>query len=250
MTREGGKQTRFRDENSAAPFTGPGSDRRHPRPIRQSRQGRERGPASGRSSREWAGPCDLRAGGREVCDPGPAPPAGCRSRTVGGPGGCPSSFNSARQFPRKARPARAAPRRHVACIWQGHPSLWRRPAMTREQLNSYRKELLTLAASLDRGLAHDRREFRREEEPDRARRPDALDGGRGGRRGRGGGDRVDGHRGAAAAGGRWPPWIGSTTGRSAPAQECGRQIPQGRLDALPYARQCIRCTRAATPIAG
>jgi RNA polymerase-binding transcription factor DksA len=29
--------------------------------------------------------------------------------------------------------------------------------------------------------------------------------------------------------------------------DCGRPISRARLDALPYARQCIRCARAATP---
>jgi len=37
--------------------------------------------------------------------------------------------------------------------------------MTRDELKGDRKELLALVAALDRGLAHDRRELRREEEP-------------------------------------------------------------------------------------
>jgi DnaK suppressor protein len=31
---------------------------------------------------------------------------------------------------------------------------------------------------------------------------------------------------------------------------CGRRISQGRLDALPYARECIRCVPTAKPVVG
>lgn len=117
--------------------------------------------------------------------------------------------------------------------------------MNREQVNGYRKALLALAASLDRGLAHDRSALRREAEP--------------------GGpmpatDEADDGTQEVELG-----LITSETqllaevmaaldriddGTFATCLDCGRRISQARLDALPYARQCIRCARAAKPVAG
>jgi RNA polymerase-binding transcription factor DksA len=121
-------------------------------------------------------------------------------------------------------------------------------AVTRQQLTGYRTKLLTLAADVERSLTHDRRELRREEEPDVAGGPmpsteDVVDSGAqevevGLIRNEeqlltevtAALDRID----------------AGTFGQCA---ECGRPISQPRLDALPYARQCIRCARAAQPAA-
>jgi RNA polymerase-binding transcription factor DksA len=121
--------------------------------------------------------------------------------------------------------------------------------MTREQLSSYRKALLTLAASLDRGLAHDRREFRREDDPTVPGGPmpsteDVADDGA-----------AEVEIGLMATGERLLADVVAALdriddGTFGTCEECGRPIPQGRLDALPYARQCIRCARAPRPIAG
>jgi RNA polymerase-binding transcription factor DksA len=121
--------------------------------------------------------------------------------------------------------------------------------MNRDQLNGYRKELLTLAESLDRSLIRDRHEFRREEDPDVAGGPIAS-------------TESEENDGAAEV------EVGLITGEArllgevlaaldrintetfGTCEDCGRQIPQARLDAVPYARQCIRCARAAKPVAG
>jgi RNA polymerase-binding transcription factor DksA len=121
--------------------------------------------------------------------------------------------------------------------------------MTREQLDGYRKDLLTLAAALDRGLAHDRRTLGREEEPGLPGGPmPATD------------DEVDDGTQEVELG-----LITSETqllaevlaaldriddGTFGTCRDCGRPIAQARLDTLPYARQCIRCARAAKPAAG
>jgi RNA polymerase-binding transcription factor DksA len=120
--------------------------------------------------------------------------------------------------------------------------------MTRDELNGYRKELLTLAAAVDRGLAHDRRELRREDEPDIPGGPmpsteDRLDAGA---QEVGVGlianeqhllaevvaalDRID-------------------DGTFGACQECGRRIAKARLESIPYAPQCMGCARAARPVA-
>lgn len=120
--------------------------------------------------------------------------------------------------------------------------------MTRQQLNGYRKELLTLAADLERSLARDRRELRREEEPDVAGGPmpsteDVVDSGA---------QEVEiglilnEDRLLAEVVAALDRIDAGTFGRCA---DCGRPVGQARLDALPYARQCIRCARAAQPAA-
>jgi DnaK suppressor protein len=121
--------------------------------------------------------------------------------------------------------------------------------MTREQLNGYRKELLTLAASLDRGLARDRREFRREEAPDVPGGPmpstdDVANDGA-----------AEVEVGLIATEERLLADVRAALdriddGTFGTCAECGERISQGRLAALPYARQCIRCVRAAKPVAG
>ena len=121
--------------------------------------------------------------------------------------------------------------------------------MTRDELKAYRKELLALVAALDRGLAHDRRELRREEEPDVPGGPmpsteDQLDVGA-----------QEVELGlianeqhllteAVAALDR------IDEGTFGACAECGRRISKARLGAIPYARQCIGCARAARPVAG
>jgi DnaK suppressor protein len=121
--------------------------------------------------------------------------------------------------------------------------------MTREQLNSYCKELLGLADSIDRGLAHDRREFRREDDPDVPGGPmpatdAAADDGA-----------AEVEVGLITAGARLLAEVIAALdrigdGTFGTCEECGRRISQDRLDALPYARQCIRCVRATHPVAG
>jgi RNA polymerase-binding transcription factor DksA len=121
--------------------------------------------------------------------------------------------------------------------------------MTREQLNSYRKELLNLAVSVDRSLTRNRLEFRREEDPDVAGGPMPS-------------TENQENDGAAEV------EVGLITGEArllgevlaaldrinaetfGACGDCRRPISQARLDAVPYARQCIRCARAAKPVAG
>lgn len=120
--------------------------------------------------------------------------------------------------------------------------------LTRNQLGGYRKELLSLAGSLDQSLAHDRRELRQEDEPDMPGGPMPST------------DQVDDGtqeveiglidtesrllREVTAALARIDA---GTFGR---CDDCGRPIGKSRLDALPYARQCVRCARAARPVVG
>ena len=118
--------------------------------------------------------------------------------------------------------------------------------MTREQLKAYRKELLALAADLDRGLAHDRRELRREEEPDFAGTPmpsteDVVDSGA-----------QEVELGLIANEQHLLTEVTAALdriddGTFGTCTDCGRPIARARLDALPYARQCIRCARTAQP---
>ena len=121
--------------------------------------------------------------------------------------------------------------------------------MTRDELNGYRKALLALAAAVDRGLAHDRRELRREEEPDVPGGPmpsteDRLDVGA---------QEVElglianeQHLLAEAV----AALDRIDEGTFGACADCGRRISKARLEAIPYARQCIGCARAARPVAG
>ena len=120
--------------------------------------------------------------------------------------------------------------------------------MTSAELKAYRKQLLSLAADLDRGLAHDRREFRREEEPDFAHTPmpsteDVADGGA-----------QEADLGLIANEQQLLTEVTAALdrieyGTFGICPDCGRPIAKARLDAIPYARQCIRCARAAQPAA-
>lgn len=121
--------------------------------------------------------------------------------------------------------------------------------MTHDQIDSYRTELQTLAASLDRSLAQDRREFRREDEPDVAGGPipstDDLP--------NAGADEVE--IGLIVSEERLLAEVTAAldriaAGRFGVCTDCGRRIGKDRLDTLPYARQCIRCAQAAKPVTG
>jgi len=121
--------------------------------------------------------------------------------------------------------------------------------LTRDQLTGYHKELLTLATSLDQSLAHDRRELAREELPDLPCGPmPSTD------------DQVDDGTQEVEIGliTNQTKLLGEVTaalgrieaGTFGTCDECGRPIARSRLDALPYARQCVRCARAARPTVG
>jgi RNA polymerase-binding protein DksA len=121
--------------------------------------------------------------------------------------------------------------------------------MTREQLNGYRKELQSLAASVDRNLARDHRELGREEEPDvaggamRSTENEENDGA------------TEVEVGLITCETRLLAEVTAALdriddGTFGTCLDCGRPIAPARLDALPYARQCIRCARAAKPAAG
>jgi DnaK suppressor protein len=118
--------------------------------------------------------------------------------------------------------------------------------VTRQQLNGYRKELLNLAADLERSLAHDHRELRREEEPDveGGPMPSTEDVVNSGAQEVEIGLILNEERLLAEVIAALDRIDAGTFGKCA---ECGRPIGQSRLDALPYARQCIRCARVAQP---
>lgn len=121
--------------------------------------------------------------------------------------------------------------------------------MKRDELNRYRQELITLAAALDRGLAHDHREFRGEDEPDVPGGPmpsteDRSD---------------DGAReveiGMIANEQHLLAEVNAALERIekrtfGTCTECGRPIARRRLNAVPYARQCLRCVWDLQPIVG
>jgi len=120
--------------------------------------------------------------------------------------------------------------------------------MTSDQINTYRTELLSLAASLDRSLAQDRREVRREDEPDVAGGPipstDDMP--------NAGADEVE--AGLIMSEERLLAEVTAAldridSGTFGVCTDCGRRIGKDRLDALPYARQCIRCAQVARAVA-
>lgn len=121
--------------------------------------------------------------------------------------------------------------------------------MTRDQLNGYRTKLLNLADNVDRGLAHDRHELLREEDPDFSGGPLPSTE-----------DRVDSGAQEVEVGliankeGLLTEVNAALAridaGTFGPCETCGKAIARPRLDALPYVRQCIRCARAARPAAG
>jgi DnaK suppressor protein len=120
--------------------------------------------------------------------------------------------------------------------------------MTRTELKHYQTELLNLAANLNEELTQDTRELRRDEVPTPIGPMASTE------------DRTDA--------GATEVEVGLITnhqqllaeviaaldridgGEFGACEECGRKIAKARLDALPYARRCIRCARVARPVAG
>jgi RNA polymerase-binding transcription factor DksA len=121
--------------------------------------------------------------------------------------------------------------------------------MTTEQLAVYRKALTDLAATVERGLAHDQRELMHMDEPDVPGGPlpstdEVLDSGA-----------QEAATGVMAAEERLLAEVKAALGRIEAGtfgrcEWCDYPIPRLRLDAVPYARQCIRCARVAEPTAG
>jgi RNA polymerase-binding transcription factor DksA len=116
--------------------------------------------------------------------------------------------------------------------------------MTKKQLEVYRKALVKLAANLNRGLAHDRRELLHMEEPDVPGGPMAsteqvVDSGM-----------QEIETGLIA---NEEQLLAETNaalarldaGTFGLCATCGKAIAKTRLDALPYARECIRCAKVA-----
>ena len=115
--------------------------------------------------------------------------------------------------------------------------------MTRAQLTAYRKTLTQLAATVERGLAHDQREVMHMDEPDVPGGPlpstdEVLDSGV---------QEVETGVMAAEEGmlGEIKAALArieaGTFGR---CEGCGKAIPRARLGALPYARYCVGCATA------
>lgn len=124
-----------------------------------------------------------------------------------------------------------------------------RPPMTREDVDDYRDTLLALAARLDRNLARDRRQMLRLDEPDVPGGPfpppdEAPDGGF-----------LEVEAGVIATEARVLREVTAALrriddGTFGWCQTCGRPIARGRLDAAPFARDCIRCARVAQAVGG
>jgi DnaK suppressor protein len=118
--------------------------------------------------------------------------------------------------------------------------------MSLSELAPYRKTLRALAARLERNLAHDRRELLRLEEPDlpTGPMPSTEDEPNAGLREVEVGlianesalltDVTDALR----------RLDGGSFGR---CEGCGQRIARARLNAVPYARHCIRCAKVAEP---
>jgi RNA polymerase-binding transcription factor DksA len=115
--------------------------------------------------------------------------------------------------------------------------------MTRHQLTGYRAALEKLAATVEQGLAHDQREVMRMDDPDLPGGPlpstdDVLDSGT---------QEVETGLMAVEEG-----MLGDVkaalarieAGTFGRCEGCGKGIPGDRLDALPYARFCVRCETA------
>jgi DnaK suppressor protein len=121
--------------------------------------------------------------------------------------------------------------------------------MTRDELKHYRTELQTLSGTLNEELAHDTRELRRDEEPDLPGGPMASTE-----------ERTDAGAQEVEVGliNNQQHLLAEVIaaldridcGDFGVCEACGRKIPKARLDALPYARTCIRCARVAKPVAG
>jgi len=115
--------------------------------------------------------------------------------------------------------------------------------MIKKTLDGYRKALTDLAARLNVALTHDRRELMREDEPDIAGGPipsteGAVNSGA-----------VEVEVGVIANDERLAAEVAAAlerieSGTFGRCQTCSRTIGKARLDAVPYARKCIRCARA------
>jgi RNA polymerase-binding transcription factor DksA len=121
--------------------------------------------------------------------------------------------------------------------------------MTRDDVDDYRESLLALAARLDQNLARDQRVLMHLEEPDmpggslpstEAEENDGL------------------HEVEVGVIATETQLLAEVTaalrrieaGTFGWCETCGRPVSRRRLDAVPYARQCIRCARVAEPTAG
>jgi RNA polymerase-binding transcription factor DksA len=121
--------------------------------------------------------------------------------------------------------------------------------MTKKQIDGYQKKLVALFGTLDRELAHDRRELMRVDEPDVPGGPmpsteNMVNSGA---------EEVE--TGVIASEERLLAEVSAAlrridAGTFGRCEACGKQIARTRLDALPYARQCIRCARVTQPTGG
>lgn len=122
-----------------------------------------------------------------------------------------------------------------------------RAPLTREDVDDYRVTLLALAGYLTRTLAREERERTRREEPDVPGGPlpsteDEPDDGLHER-----------EVGLIAHESNLLAEVTAALGRIdagvfGRCETCGKKIARARVDALPYARQCIRCARMAQPV--
>ena len=130
----------------------------------------------------------------------------------------------------------------VFCIYGKPPTRGRH--MTKRTLEVYRKALKTLAARLNVNLVHDQRELMRVDEPDvpggpMASTEDVVDSGA-----------VEVELGVIANEERLAAEVAAAldrieAGTFGRCDACGKDIGRARLDAVPYARNCIGCARAA-----
>lgn len=116
--------------------------------------------------------------------------------------------------------------------------------MTKKTHDVYQKALSALAARLDANLAHERRELMRQDEPDVPGGPilstdEPANSGA-----------VEVEIGVMASEERLAAEVAAAlqrieAGTFGRCLGCGKNIAQPRLDTVPYARDCIRCARAA-----
>ena len=116
--------------------------------------------------------------------------------------------------------------------------------MTKEQLEVYRKSLTDLAATVERVLAHAQREFMHMDEPDLPGGPlassdEVMDSGT-----------QEATTGVMVAEERLLAEVKAALGRIEAGtfgrcEWCDHPVPHPRLDAVPYARRCVRCAKEA-----
>jgi RNA polymerase-binding transcription factor DksA len=116
--------------------------------------------------------------------------------------------------------------------------------MTRKQMDVYRKTLMSLAGRLNQGLAHDQRELMHLDEPDIPGGPlpsteQVVDSGI-----------QEIEMGVIAHEEKLLAEVNAAlarieAGTFGVCASCGKVISRTRLDAVPYARECIRCARSA-----